>query len=346
ENTVGGIVGYLNRSKVKSNYVEGTIEATKPSKWTNAVALGGIAGELEGDWSGKADVPVVNNLIGISALKYPDLSDIQEQHPRQLTTVHRVVGRSSYNSYYEEEPNKVVYENGVLNNLIVSGIEVIDQTFAEKTIEGTTADKDEIDQEMMQKQLGFEYGTSTEAPWNIQSWYDYDPSLYYENIVYIPSDEITVKKGSVFNVEVAILSRDAMTEDELMADFMCEYPEQLLEMTGNMTFDGKTMNIEFKAIEKGDAKLSVTVLGNTSGCDIRIIDSVNAVESITAAYGNLTYVSGSVVANGFLIKIYDINGNTLMSGMDILDAGSLNPGIYVATAIDKEGKTSSIKFVK
>ena len=346
ENTVGGIVGFLDRSKVKSNYVEGTIEATKPSKWTNAVALGGIAGDLEGDWQGKADVPVVNNLIGVSALIYPDLSNIQEQHPRQLNTVHRVVGRSSYNYYYEDEPGKIVYESGVLNNLIVSDLAVIDEVFAEKTIEGLTTDKNEIEQEMLQKQLGFEYGTTTEAPWNIQSWYDYDPSLYYENTIYIPTPEIKVKKGDTFSIEVALLTRQAMSEDDLIGDFMCEFPEQMLEMTNDISFNGKVLTVGFKAIKEGDAKLSVTILGGTAGCDIKVITSENAVESITSTSGNLAYASGTVTACGSAISVYDIHGKLHLSGKDAIDVSSLHAGVYVAVASDENGKNASIKFVK
>ncbi|MDE6695883.1 MAG: hypothetical protein K2K25_03295 [Muribaculaceae bacterium] len=191
ENTIGGIVGFLDRSKVKSNYVEGTIEATKASKWTNAIALGGIAGELEGDWEGNADVPVVNNLIGISSFIYPQL-DVTEKYPHQLATVHRVVGRSSFNAepeYDDVDSNgnpiykdKVKYEEGVLNNYVVSGIPVVDNDFAEKSIEGTTINKEEVTTDMLAKTLGFEFGTSATSPWKLNNEPSYDPCLYFENV--------------------------------------------------------------------------------------------------------------------------------------------------------------------
>lgn len=346
ENTVGGIVGFLDRSKVKSNYVEGTLEATKPSKWNNAVALGGIAGELEGDWQGNADVPVVNNLIGISSLKYPDLSEIEEQHPRQLTTIHRIVGKSSYNSYFEEEPGKIVYEEGVLNNVIVSDIAVIDQTFAEKTIEGTTFNKDDVDTDMLQQSLGFEFGTSTDAPWNIMSWHAYDPSLYYESMAYIPTSEITVEKGKTFNVDIAILSREKLTAEDLMDGFICEFNEEMLEMTGNMNYDGKTLSIEFTALKEGTSGLSVSILSGKAECTVNVVNANNAVDTITSTASALTYSSGTLTANGCSISVYGINGNVILSGNDNLDVKDLNAGIYVAVATSNNGQQTAIKFVK
>lgn len=346
ENTIGGIVGFLDRSKVKNNYVEGTIEATKPSKWNKALSLGGIAGELEGDWQGNADVPVVNNLIGLSAFIYPDLSDMTEDFPRQLSTVHRVVGRSSYNNFFEEEPDKIVYETGIINNLIVTDIKVVDEEFAEKTVEGTTTDKNEITIEMLKESLDFEFGTSSDAPWNQMSWYAYDPSLYYESIAYIPTSEITVGKGESFFIEIAILSREELTEEELLDSFMCEFNEQILEMTGNSTYDGKTLGIEFKALEEGSSDFSVKILSGNAGCKVNVVKEGAAVDNIVSDTSDIVYSKGVVIANGYAITVYDINGKLMMSGNDKIDTRDLSSGVYVATAMDKDGKKQAIKLVK
>ncbi|MDE5996729.1 MAG: T9SS type A sorting domain-containing protein, partial [Muribaculaceae bacterium] len=346
ENTVGGIVGFLDRSKVKNNYVEGTIEATKPSKWNKAVSLGGIAGELEGDWQRQADIPVENNLIGLSAFIYPDMSGMTEDFPRQLSTVHRVVGRTSYNNFFEEEPEKIVYETGVQNNLIVTDIKTIDQEFAEKTVEGTTTDKNEITIEMLKESLDFGFGTSSDTPWNIKSWYAYDPSLYYESIAYIPTSEITVGKGKSFFIEIAILSREELTEEELMGSFMCEFNEQILEMTGNMKYDGKTLGIEFKALEEGTADFTVSILSGNAGCKVNVVEEGSAVDSIVSDTSIAEYARGVITANGCEIAVYDINGKLMMSGNDKIDTKDLSSGVYVATAIDNNGKKQAIKFVK
>lgn len=345
ENTIGGIVGFLDRSKVKNNYVEGTIEATKPSKWNNAISLGSIAGELEGDWQGKADVPVVNNLIGVSELIYPDMSSIQAEYPRQLETVHRVIGRSSYNAYFEEEPNKIVYESGVYNNIIVSDLPVIDQEFNERSIEGETKDKYEITQEMLQDQYGFAYGTSSDAPWNIQSWYDYDPSLYYESLAYIPTKQITVNKGDTFDIDIEILSQEPLTEDDIIGGFMCEYNESVLEMTGNMSYDGKTLKLEMTATNEGDSKVSVSIIGQNAVCNVTVTDG-SGVDGIQASGNKLSIAEGIVTAEGCAITIYDLKGSKIVSGKDKVDANALAAGVYVAVATGKDGRTSAIKFAK
>lgn len=355
QHTVGGIVGFLDRSKVKSNYVEGTIEAKSWSKWTNAISAGAIAGELEGDWQGNNDVPIVNNLIGVTSIAYPELT-VEEKFPHQLATVHRIVGRTSYNAEpeaeYDEDGNFlnykdiVIYEEGVLNNLVVSDLAVIDADFAEKTLEGTTIDRNDVDIEMLKKDLGFEFGTSSEAPWNSLSWYAYDPSLYYESIVYIPTTEITVEKGDVFNVKIAILSKVELTSEEILDSFLCEYDEQMLEMTGNMNYDGKTMSIEFKALKEGKTDFSASVLDGKASCKVNVVNENNAVESIVSNTLNLAYVDGFVTAEDCNISIFDINGNLILTGNDILDVKALRDGIYVVTASDKNGNKATLKFMK
>ncbi|MDE7350952.1 MAG: hypothetical protein K2N25_07785, partial [Muribaculaceae bacterium] len=345
ENTVGGIAGYLNRSKVTSNYVEGALEATKPSKWNHSISLGAIAGELEGDYQGKGDMPITQNLVGVSALIYPSLEGIEVDDPRQLATVHRIVGRTSYNQYMEEEPSKIIYENGVYNNYVVSDIAVIDPEFDERSLEGKSMDKDEVDTDWLKNQLGFLFGKINIAPWNIQSWYAYDPSLYYESIAYIPNKQITVDKGEAFDIEIAVLSREALTEEEIIDGFMCEFDESVLEMTGNMSYDGKTLKVGMTAIKEGDSKVSVSIAGNRAECLVKGIGG-NAVDGIVATGGKPTVSSGVVTAEGCAITIYDLNGRAMLSGRDKVDATSLVAGVYVAVATDNGGRTTAVKFAK
>ncbi|MCM1489588.1 MAG: T9SS type A sorting domain-containing protein [Muribaculum sp.] len=352
--TIGGIIAFLDRSKVTGCYVEGTIEATTPSKWTKALSVGGIAGELEGDWEGTANVPVTNNLIGISSIITPDMSDLTEDYPHQLATVHRVVGRTSYNAKIEKDeftdPSKgdVVYETGVLNNLVLSDLAVIDTDFDEKTIEGTSISKDEVTVELLQSQLGFAYGSEVASPWNVQAWYAYDPSLWYESSICIPYSGIDVTEGDTFNIEIAILSRVPVSVDDILGDFLCEYDESFLEMTGGMDFDGKTMSIEFNAHKEGQAKFAVSMLGGTASCMVNISKKQESgVVSFPAETSStLKYSNGYVTAEGCSISIYDINGRLLITGSGSIDTASLVSGIYVATATTTDGHTNSLKFVK
>lgn len=207
ENTIGGIAGYLDRSKVRNNYVEGTLEATKPSKWNNSISLGGIAGELEGDYQGNGDVPITQNLIAVSSFVYPSLEGVEADDPRQLATVHRVAGRTSYNQYLEEEPTKIIYENGVYNNYVVSDLAVVDPTFNETSIEGTTKDKNEVTFDWLKSDLGFLFGNISIAPWSLQSQNAYDPSLYYE-VDYENSVDGIWTEGNKPSVDAGVLTAE------------------------------------------------------------------------------------------------------------------------------------------
>lgn len=356
KNTVGGIAGFLKRSKVKSNYVEGTIEVTEPSKWTNALSAGAIAGELEGDWEKKADVPVVNNLIGVSAITYPELN-IQEKYPHQLETVHRVVGRSSFNcepeGIYDNDGNligykdEVKYEEGIYNNLVVSDLAVIDKNFDERSIEGTSTDKETIDPEMLKASLGFEYGSTAASPWNLQSWHAYDPSLYYENIVYLPTSVLNVEKGAIFNIDIAILSREALSEEDILGDLMCEYNEEILEMTGNMSFDGHVLGIEFKALNEGATPFKISILDGSANCMVNVSPAIGtSVEGISSESGNLTYDGSETIAAGCTISVYDMNGRLILSGIDRVSTVALESGVYVAVATASNGNKDALKFVK
>ncbi len=351
EHTIGGIVAFLDRSKVKHCYVEGTLEATTPSKWNKALSVGGIAGELEGDWQGTANVPIVQNLIGISKITIPDMSNVVEDYPHQLATVHRVVGRTSYNAQLDEDEmqNGPIYETGVLNNLVLSDLAVIDADFDENTIEGTSIDKDELTTDLLESQLGFSYGNNVESPWNIQAWYAYDPSLYFENSIVIPYSSIEVEEGETFDIEIALLSRAPLTADDVLGGFMCDFSEDLLEMTGGMDFDGTTLKIEFKALKEGVANFSTSILDGSASCTVNIIkivtDSPDSVESIDTT-DSLKIINGILTAPGMSITVYDMQGNIILSGNDTLDATLLSSGIYVAVAKSANARTSVIKFVK
>ncbi|MDE6342211.1 MAG: hypothetical protein K2K93_07830, partial [Muribaculaceae bacterium] len=276
-NTVGGIAGFLNRSTVTRCYVEGSIEVTEPSRWTNALAAGGIAGELEGDWEHKSNTPVTKNLIGLTEIKYPKLT-IKESYPHQLATVHRVVGRTSYNAepevdHYDENDNpvykdKVVYEYGVQDNLVTDNLACIDPDFLEKTVEGTSINKNDIDVDMLKEKLGFAYGTNYDAPWSLNAWNAWDPMLYFENMVYLTSSNVTVAEGDVFMMEIAIVSRERYSAEEIMDGFLCEFNDKVIEMTGNMQYADNLMQIEFRAIAEGRTKVNVSILSGNATCRV------------------------------------------------------------------------------
>ena len=127
---------------------------------------------------------------------------------------------------------------------------------------------------------------------------------------------------------------------------LTEYDADVIEMTGNMTFDGKTMSVEFTAIAAGATDFSVSILGSNAGCKVTVNGDGNAVDSIATEGGKLSIESGIVAADGCAITVFDINGKAILSGFDSVDASALSAGIYVAVATDKAGKTSALKFAR
>ncbi len=356
KNTVGGIAGFLNRSTVTRCYVEGSIEVSEPNRWTKALAAGGIVGEMEGDWQHKSDTPVSKNLIGLTELKYPVLT-IQESYPHQLATVHRVVGRTSYNAepevdHYDASGNpvykdKVIYEYGVKDNLVLDNIACIDPDFLEKTVEGTSINKNEIDVDLLSEKLGFAYGTDNKAPWSLHAWNAWDPMLYFENIVYLPGNSITVTEGDVFQIEIAIVSREQFTEDEVMDGFICEFNDKVLEMTGNKHFADNLLQIEFKAIAEGRTRVNLSILNGNSSCSVIVKNPASGVDIVTEESGiAISVADATVSAPGCYLQIIDLQGRCVASGSSAISTASLPKGVYIAVAKDSDGNIASSKFRK
>lgn len=140
-----------------------------------------------------------------------------------------------------------------------------------------------------------------------------------------------------------------MTADEILDNFMCDFNEELMEMTGDMDYDGKTMTIGFKALKEGTAQFSVNLLDGSAGCLVNITKPQSstdpgAVESI-AEGAALSISNGVLTAPGSMITVYDMQGHAVASGSERLDTASLGNGIYVATATSTAG-TDTLKFAK
>lgn len=355
KNTVGGIAGYLKRSSVGQCYAEGTIEVSEPDRWTNALSAGGIVGELEGDWEKTGNSPILKNLVGISEIIYPKLN-IQEAYPHQLATVHRIAGRTSYNAEpeiksYDQAGNpiykdEVIYEYGVRDNLVIADLECIDPDFSEKTIEGTSIEKSTIEPETLQEKLGFAYGNSVDAPWNLQAWNAWDPELFMENPVYMPVAAMTVAPGEVFPIEIAIASRKQYDAEEIAGTMLCDFSEEVLEMTGNMIFAENTLIIEFKALREGRGKVNVAILSGNATCTVNVKSPETGSVGETAMPSAIAVkLSGeAVTASGCYLRLVDLQGKTIKSGRDSLSLTSLAKGVYIAIATSADGETATLKF--
>lgn len=347
-NTVGGVVGYLNRSKVKNNFVEGFLAVSEPSKWTKALSLGGIAGELHADWEGTANVPVVNNVVALDCLSYPAL-DIAEDYPHQTATVHRVVGRTSYN----EEPEITgtnpdgtpVYkdplmEGGILSNLVINTLPTVDTDFSETSMEGTSVDRDGLDAALL-GQYGFAFGDTVDRPWLLTS-----PGymkLFFEKSLFAYATSYNVKVDHEFDVLIEVI-------DASNSDVTFTYPEELLELEEMYDMEGEidgtsssTMRCyRFYALKEGDATITATMGDETVECMIHI-EGYSKVESVEDEI-TLRYENGLIQAPGCDIEIYSLAGIQVKKTSESVDATSLPTGTYVAIARTSGGETKILKF--
>lgn len=351
KNTVGGVVGYLNRSKVANNFVEGKLEVTAPSKWTNALSLGGIVGELRADWEKKSNVPVVNNVVAVESLVYPAL-DIPESYPHQCATVHRVVGRTVYNEQPEtlgENPDGTpiyddpVKEEGIYSNLVVNTLPTVDSDFSERSVEGTSIERTAIDFALLEEN-GFLFGETTDMPWRfIEPGY---VKLFYERSLYVSSQTFNVKVGQEFDLYVE-------SNGYSFSGMEFSYPEDMLELVDSFTQEleidlvtGKeiaTMQYTFYALKPGDAEITATAGGETVKCTIHISDS-SGVESVAEGNVAMTYAGNAIEAFGCDVTVYSLSGVVVKSGKDCVDVADLAAGTYIAVAHSADGKTNVLKF--
>ncbi len=329
-NAVGGIVGYSERGMVNRNVVEGNITATEASRWEKVLAAGGIVGYLTGDYSETAALegnvvergPVVtNNVVALQSLNAPEGG-----------TVHRVVGKTSEElaaNAYEDEVAKP--EPGLENNYVHDILAVIasDGDDLHTSVEGASVDRYDTDPEFFEK-LGYGFGENAEEPWCQNGMF---VALHFESSISIIPAEMTVVEDDMFFVNVTVHARTSVTEDELLGDFSFSTDEQTLEMTGNYTFTGNVLAIEFKALKEGETTVTINVLGSTATCDVTVVSRASGIDSVSAATASAISFDGeNVSCPGVSIDLYSVSGMKVGSGIGSVSVAGLPAGIYVAVA--------------
>ena len=365
-NTVGGIAGSSSRANITRCYVEGSIKATgASSKWyDNGPCAGGIVGDLSPDFSksegsGNADSeieavdPVTYCFVNLSSLE-GYTPETEPEYPTQHSTIHRIIGRSNVNLepeiIDEDADYNPIYgdpmpgETAVNNNYAVAdlalGLE--GATADHNTVEGKSVDADELSAEWFANTLKFAYGKDVNAPWNELS--DWDPSLHHELASKMNPEELTVMEQRTFTIDVTVVRAVPFTEEEFFDNFSYECSaEDVVEMTGNMTYSNGIATIEFKALKPGNA--TVTMFG--SKCEVTVVkDPTLGIDNVTDAADGIavtvtaTGVSVRNVAAGSLVEVYNLSGmkmyGAVASGESVdIDLAS---GLYIVKAGDKAVK--------
>lgn len=349
-NTIGGIVGSSKRNIVKRCYVEGEIKADNPTLRGPGYSVGGVVGALDVDWEGLSDVIISENIVALKSIKVADI-DLEEEFPGQTSSVHRIVGSCSSNEadYGDEWPP--VYGNpfpefGLDNNFALSSFAKIDDKVeAEKTsTEGATIDA--IDRELLERTLGWSFGTNVKAPWHNNS--DSDPWLFFESSIIITPSAYLVEEGKTFSLTLQFFSADELTLEEISKNFICEYDYTIIEMTGNIELKNNILYIEFDALKIGSTQISASILGQISTATVEVVEqSLGGVEDILNPESfTIAFDGSNVVAQDAFIEIYNTAGIKALSGYGSVSVESLSKGIYIAVAVDAKGNRATLKLAR
>lgn len=341
--SVGGIVGEASRGTITRCHAEGSIMATTPDSWNGSLGAGGIAGSLSTDYSGNSTPIITNNIVNMSSIS-GNLPDGTPEYATQFDTVHRIVGKTSANEAevvdYDPETYEPIYgdpgpaDAGLAGNYVISPAEPTNSDIEANatSTEGSTLSTDNLEQSFFEG-LGYAYGESANEPWS--NLHPTSPTLYFETSIATVTDEIHAVEGETFNVDLLLLTREELTLDDIFADFLCDYNESMVEMTGNANLNGNTLSIEFNCLKEGVSTLSITLFGSTATITVT---GVSGIETVEAAKAGISFDGSTVSAPGCAITIYALNGAPVATGYDHLSAESLATGFYVAVATSANGR--------
>lgn len=360
KNTVGGIVGSSSRGEITRCYVEGRIEATTPlSVYVDRGPIaGGIVGELAGDYSSEETVAseednkavVSNCFVALTELS-GFTSTVAPSYGEQQSTIHRIVGKTSFN----DEPEAIGYDDdyepifaegatgkveaGLSNNYAVAdlprGAEAMEAGAA--TTEGADVAADALDRDWFAGTLGFGYGA--DKAWNeATTW---DPALNHETTNFLNPSQIVTRVGDKFFVNVVYVTRQPMTEEDALGSLIVEADETYMEMTGRYTFANNTLSIEFTALKEGTVDIAV------AGASGKVtIDKASSIDNVTVGGESvaISFDGSYVKAQGTSIEVYNLHGVKVADGRDAVNVTSLSRGVYVAVATDASGSRSTLKI--
>ncbi len=364
---IGGIAGSNSRATITRCYVEGTLAANGPG-WSGP-CVGGIAGSLDPDYSDTPAMtaaegetgsepevkPVIsNNYVALESITGFEVT-AEEEFANQYATIHRIVGKSAINTEgtVEYDMSKTDWWNypiiipaepeaALANNYAAESLEICNAAFenAANSVEGASVSEDKLGHEFFAG-LGFEFGTTTEKPWNeLNEW---DPALYFEQTAFFLPDEINVTAGDVFNATLVFVSREPLDFETVIDGFTCDSSdESVAVMTGNATFTANRLTIEFSCEAAGQAVVTAGSLGSMARLTVNA--SQSGIADVTAPAGPaITFDGSRVNAPACYIAVYTVGGAAVAQGTDSVNVESLAPGIYIATATDGNSFTSSIK---
>ncbi len=333
--SVGGIAVTSARGLIDRNYAEGFIclmpEETPESA---ALNLGGVVAYLSPDWEQTATTPVVsNNIVNLEMLVDVDESaDVK---------AHRIVGRTIVDQIDPEGEKTFDPEKCLAGNFACG--DVFDSAIGEEnsaSTEGATIDPEDLTAEKF-SELGFAFGNSVEAPWAVNG---VAVALFFERAYMLLTPEISVVAGETFSVDMLLIKNPDITVEEFIEDFLCDFNEEHLEMTGNAYINDGVISIEFKALKIANSTIAITYGGtscavavtSTSGIDGNIVGTSETIR--------ISFDGTNVTAAGCEIEIFSLQGVAMARGLESVATDNLATGLYIVLARDNDGNTATRKI--
>ncbi len=344
ENVIGGIIGSNGSTVTETCLFDGKVTATM-SGWRKYSAAG-IVGSLEPDWSGSTAALVKNNIVKgeINVEESADGDDYGYGEETEDNTVHRIVGRTIADEYYEEgetpQKEQRLANNWAVNTTTVKGATVVSSD--ETSVEGYDANESDINKDAL-AQIGFGFGTTAEKPWKESG--ETFPVLFFEN----ETKAVVLSDNSlVMDVDdTAELSVEVYGSDNTDVTVTSSNTSVVEVASTSKDSEGKT-TIKLKSKAGGEADINITSGSMTVTCKV----SVDATSSIAAAASdkvrmNIIPGNGAIRAEGATsISVYAINGSNVANAKgSTVATAQMGKGVFIVVATDAEGNKQKAKVV-
>lgn len=339
ENTVGGIVGSNNATVVNKCIFDGTVNVSEAS-WSGLSAAG-IVGALEADWSGSKTAIITNNIAnGTVNIKSEDADGATDDG-----TLHRIVGRTIANEYYE--PGETVQtEQRLANNWAINTMTVAGKTVTssdETSVEGYDANASDITKESLGG-VGFGFGTTADQPWKESG--STMPVLFFENnlMALVLSQDYIVMDEDETNDKLTVAAYGAdINEAEVTVE-----DESVVEITETEVTD-ETAIIKLHAKKDGETNVNITLGKTTVSCKVKV-NGVSGISEATVNTGNGLVIvpgNGCVKADGAVtMNVYTICGaKAAKANGSSVSTSQLGKGMFIVEATDANGNKTTAKVV-
>lgn len=333
-NTIGGIVGENDsRGKISRCIAEGSITATESSRWYGW-SVAGVVGNLMGDEAVSGVEVVSGNVVNVAIeLAADGTAD---------GTVHRIAGYTTINESYESDETPKI-DPGLKFNYALASMSMPEGavTCDEDTCtDGKTIKAEDLTRDFYTT-LKYAFGVTTDAPWK---YVDSKALLYYEDevmAVVFDDKPLYVNQGESLTTTVTVYGGKADGLALSVADENIATAE-----ISSTASDVATITI--KALKEGSTTLTLTLGDFTTEATLTVRPALtNAISAPDVVQTEISINGNAVTAVGASrMAIYSITGQCLAAThRTMLSTMQLPAGVYVAVAIDANGKIKSKKFI-